>query len=415
MHILFLTDNFPPESNAPANRTYEHSKIWVEKGVDVTVITCAPNFPNGKVFRNYRNSWYSAETHDGIRIVRVKTFITANEGFLLRTLDYMSFMFTSFVAGLLQRKVDVVVGTSPQFFTVCSAWMISLLKRVPFVFELRDLWPASISAVGAMKPGLTLNLIEKLEIFLYKRASLIVSVTKSFRKDLVKRGIDPAKITIVYNGVDLSFFASNKREKGKKTDSCSQPFTVGYVGTLGMAHGLEILIDAANILSDKPEFHFVVAGAGAREKFLREKVETLGLTNVEFLGQVDRKNVPDLLSSMDVSLISLKNLPLFKTVIPSKVFEAIAAQVPVLISVPQGEATDLVEKLGSGRVVAPENSMRLAEEIEFLNRNPDVLQGIKGSIETLRTTVDRKVQAENMLAQIVGVVHKENCMADLAP
>ena len=125
--------------------------------------------------------------------------------------------------------------------------------------------------------------------------------------------------------------------------------------------------------------------------------------------------MPDLLSSMDVSLISLKNLPLFKTVIPSKVFEAIAAQVPVLISVPQGEATDLVEKLGSGRVVAPENSMRLAEEIEFLNRNPDVLQGIKGSIETLRTTVDRKVQAENMLAQIVGVVHKENCMADLAP
>ncbi len=151
MHILFLTDNFPPESNAPATRTYEHAVRWVKKGHEVTVITCAPNFPEGKVYKGYKNDFYTISDLDGIKVVRVKTYITSNEGFAKRVLDYISFMFSSFAAGLIQKSPDIIVATSPQFFTACSGWALSAIRRKKFVFELRDIWPASITAVGAMK------------------------------------------------------------------------------------------------------------------------------------------------------------------------------------------------------------------------------------------------------------------------
>src|SRR5438128_785545 len=149
MHILFLSDNFAPEANAPASRTHEHCKVWVEAGHDVTVITCAPNFPKGEVFAGYRNAWRQEERIDGIRVVRVWSYITANEGFARRILDYLSFMVTAAIAAPTVRGADIVVGTSPQFFTAWAAWFTGALKRRPFVFELRDLWPESIRAVGA--------------------------------------------------------------------------------------------------------------------------------------------------------------------------------------------------------------------------------------------------------------------------
>ncbi|MFN3591385.1 MAG: glycosyltransferase [Thermaurantiacus sp.] len=159
MHILFLTDNFPPEVNAPASRTHEHAREWVKAGHRVTVITCAPNFPKGQVFEGYRNRLWQRENVDGIEVIRVWTYITANEGFLRRTLDYMSFMIAAILAAPFVRDVDVIVGTSPQFFTACAAYAVSRYKRVPFVFELRDLWPESIRAVGAMQSGMSQSLL----------------------------------------------------------------------------------------------------------------------------------------------------------------------------------------------------------------------------------------------------------------
>jgi hypothetical protein len=163
MHILFLTDNFPPERNAPASRVYEHACYWVRQGHRVTVLTCAPNFPEGKVYAGYCNRWYQVEEVDGIHVVRVKTFIAKNEGVLLRILDYLSFMVTGSLAGLLQPHPDVVVATSPQFCMVVAGWAVAALRRLPFVFELRDLWPASIHAVGALRASTALRCLERLE------------------------------------------------------------------------------------------------------------------------------------------------------------------------------------------------------------------------------------------------------------
>ena len=212
MRILFLSDNFPPETNAPATRTYEHAVRWVRAGHDVTVITCAPNFPEGKLFPGYKNRWQQVETIDGIRVVRVKTYITANEGFLRRTLDYLSFMATGFFAGLFERRPDVIVATSPQFFCAVGGWLLSVFRWRPFVFELRDLWPASIVAVGAMQRSFAIRALEKIELFLYRRAAVIVTVTEAFRDDLTMRGIDPKKIQVVRNGVDLDQYQPRPRD-----------------------------------------------------------------------------------------------------------------------------------------------------------------------------------------------------------
>ena len=196
MRILFLTDNFPPEMNAPATRTWEHCKEWVNLKADVTVITCTPNFPEGKVFKGYKNKFIQTELIDGIKVVRVWSYISANNGFLKRIIDYTSYAIMAFTVGLWY-KCDLIIATSPQFFTAISGYALSVFKRKPWIFELRDLWPESIRAVGAMQNKKILYFFEKLELFLYKKANLVVPVTDSFKQNLIDRGISESKIKVI--------------------------------------------------------------------------------------------------------------------------------------------------------------------------------------------------------------------------
>ena len=205
MRILFLTDNFPPEVNAPASRTYDHVREWKKAGHEITVITCAPNFPKGKVYDGYKNKLYQTEMMDGIKVVRVWTYIAENKGFLKRTLDYISFSISSFFAGLFQ-KADIIIATSPQFFTALSGRTLSFWKRTPWIMEVRDLWPESIKTVGAMKDNAFIRYFEWEEMRCYKSAKKIVVVTDSFKKTLTARGIDPQKIFVVKNGANRELF-----------------------------------------------------------------------------------------------------------------------------------------------------------------------------------------------------------------
>ncbi len=293
MHILFLSDNFPPEVNAPASRTHEHCRQWVQAGERVTVITCAPNFPKGEVFGGYRNRLWQQETVDGIRVIRVWSYITANEGFLRRVLDYMSYMLMAFIASLFVRRVDVVVGTSPQFFTAVAGWAVGAVKRVPFVFELRDLWPESIKAVGAMKDSAVLRALERLELFLYRRAARIVSVTHSFRDTLMRRGIDGAKIDVVTNGVDIGRFSPRERDAALEAElGFGGCFVAGYIGTHGLAHALETLLEAMQILQADPsgaDIRLLMLGDGARKEALQAEAARRGLANVRFVDSVPKE------------------------------------------------------------------------------------------------------------------------------
>jgi glycosyltransferase involved in cell wall biosynthesis len=408
MHILFLTDNFPPEGNAPATRTYEHACEWVKLGHKVTVITCAPNFPEGRVFEGFNNSFYSRSMMNGIDLIRVKTFISSNEGFVLRILDFISFMFSSFLAGLFQRNVDVIVATSPQLFTAVSGWALSAIKRKKFVFELRDIWPASITAVGAMEESFAIKLLEKLEMFLYRRADAIVSVTQSFKKELVERGVNGDKISVVLNGVDLSKYqpAIQKDEKFSTRYQLENKFVVGYIGTHGLAHALEHVIDAAEKLKDNDNIRFIFAGGGAAKEKLIELVKQKQLNNVVFIPRQPKENMPAIWSLCDVSLISLRDTPLFKTVIPSKIFESMGMGLPMLAAMPHGEATHIIESANAGVICKPESAEVLAEHVINMFDSKDKMVEYKNYSMNAADNYDRKVMAIKMLNGLEKLIKK---------
>lgn len=406
MKILFLTDNFPPEMNAPASRTYEHTREWVKAGHSVTVITCAPNFPEGKVFEGYSNSWYCTQIMDGIKVVRVKTYITSNSGFAKRTLDYMSFMFMGFLAGLFQSRPDVVIGTSPQFFTVVGTWFLSVFKWRPFIFELRDLWPASIVTVGAMKEGRAIRFLKKVEMFLYRRATAIVPVTQSFKQELISRGIEADKIATVINGVDQTRYKPILKDSELEVQyGLEDKFVIGYLGTHGMAHALDKVLDAANLLRDQKDIVFLFAGGGARRTELLEQVEKLSLTNVVMLPVQAKEIMPKIWSLCDVSLVPLKNDPVFSTVIPSKIFECMGMGIPMIMSLPEGEATKIINNTQTGVTIPPENPKALAETILNLIDDTERLKSMKESCSQAAPLFQRRKQALRMLS-ILESVHK---------
>lgn len=403
MHILFLTDNFPPEVNAPASRTHEHCRQWVAAGEQVTVITCAPNFPKGRVFDGYRNRLWQQEQIDGIHVIRVWSYITANEGFVKRVLDYLSYMLTAFLASLFVRRVDVVVGTSPQFFTAVAAWAAAALKRVPFVFELRDLWPESIKAVGAMKESAVLKAFERLELFLYRRAARIVSVTHSFRETLMRRGIPSDKVVVVTNGVDVSRFSPRPKDADLERDLGWQGcFVAGYIGTHGMAHALETLLQAMHSLQGHPQgscLRLLLLGDGARKAWLQAEAERLGLGNVRFVDTVPKDQVARYWSLLEVSIIHLRQTELFTTVIPSKLFECMGMGIPVLHGV-AGESAGIVEREGVGLVFEPENVQALVDGLLQLQTDEALRRRLSAAGLAAAGRYDRQALAAAMLQSL---------------
>jgi glycosyltransferase involved in cell wall biosynthesis len=413
MHILFLTDNFPPEVNAPASRTFEHCREWVKAGHQVTVITGAPNFPKGKVFDGYQNRLWQQETMAGIRVIRVWTYITANEGFAKRTLDYLSYMVAGFLAGLFVRRVNVVVGTSPQFFTVCAACATGLFKRVPWVFELRDIWPESIRVVGAMKQSKVLDLLEKVELFLYRQASAIVSVTHAFRTSLMRRGVNGDKIHVVTNGVDISRFSPRDKDAELlRRHDLQGKFVAGYIGTHGLAHALDTLLDAAKALKTAPDgdrFRIILLGDGANKAALRERAQTEGLDNIIFVDSVSKDQVVRYWSLLDASIIHLKKDELFTTVIPSKLFECMGMAIPVLHGV-QGESAGIVEREDVGLLFEPENAEALINGLRCLADDPDLLARFKVNGPLAAQHYDRSTLAAEMLQILKSRCGVRSCM-----
>lgn len=407
MHILFLSDNFPPEVNAPASRTFEHCREWVKAGHQVTVISCVPNFPKGRVYAGYRNRLWQAEIIEGIRLIRVWSYITANEGFVKRILDYQSFMVAATLAGLLVRRVDVVVGTSPQFFTVCAAWVLSVFKRIPFVFELRDLWPESIKAVGAMQDSTAIRWLEKLELFLYRKARLIVTVTHAFRDKLIRRGIDGNKISVVTNGVDMARFKPMPRDPFLVQQlGLEGKFVGGYVGTHGLAHHLETVLDAAEIFISEglgQDFHFILLGDGARKPALQDQAHRRRLQNVTFVDTVPKDEVARYWSLLDVSIIHLRKTELFTTVIPSKLFECMGMGLPVLHGV-AGESAEMVRAENVGIVFEPENAEELVAQMKALRNDRPRYDTYRSNGLAAARKYDRTALAMEMLALLDKLV-----------
>lgn len=396
MKILFITDNFAPEVNAPATRTYEHVKEWIkDKDVEVTVITCAPNFPHGKVYPGYKNKLYQKENIDGIEVIRVWSYISSNSGFVKRILDYVSFGIMAFVIGLF-KKYDVVIATSPQFFTTWAAWGLSKIKRKPWIFELRDLWPESIKTVGAMKQGKVIDILEKIELGLYKSCNKVVAVTDAFKTNLINRGIDANKIEVVTNGSNVELFsAREKNQELLKSLGLENKFIIGYIGTHGMAHSLDFIVTSISKIEDK-DIHFLFIGDGAMKEKVLEIANDLKIKNATFLNPIKKEEVPEYLNICDISLAPLKKEDNFKTVIPSKIFEASAMRKPTLLGV-EGQAQEIIETHNAGLCFEPENEKDFLEKIYILKNDKEKYKELQKGCEELAIEYDRKKLAEKML------------------
>ena len=396
MKLLFLTDNFPPEVNAPASRTYAHCKEWTEKGVEVTVITCAPNFPQGEVYPGYKNKLYQTEYMDGIKVIRVWTYITKNEGFLKRTLDFISFSVSAFLAGIFQ-DFDLIIATSPQFFTALCGRTLSFWKRKPWIMEVRDLWPESIKTVGAMSDNAIIRYFEWEEMRCYRSARQIIVVTDSFKNRLAERGVSQEKVAVVKNGVDRSLFAPMPKDRALlKELGLEGKKVIGYIGTHGMAHKLDFILRCAKNMQGMNDYHFLLIGNGAKKHELSILKEQWGLGNVTMLDSVSKSEVKRYISILDLSLINLKKSDLFKTVIPSKIFENAAMEIPIIMGV-EGEAQNIVESYHAGLCFEPENENDFQEKLNQLLSDDNLYQQCKAGCSVLASHFDRHLLAQDML------------------
>ncbi|MDI1264401.1 MAG: glycosyltransferase family 4 protein [bacterium] len=384
-----------------------HAKRWVRRGHYVNIVTSFPNFPHGKVFAGYRQSLFKREIIDTVDVLRVPTLVFANRGIVLRVIDFLSFMITGSIASMFVGRPDVVIATSPQFFTAIAGWLVSAIYRRPFVFEVRDLWPDSIIAVGAMKEGRAIRIIRRIEQFLYRRADLIVVVTKSSRDVLIERDIDPDKIIVVTNGIDTGVLSPGiAPPELRQRLALERKVVVSYIGTVGMAHGLQLILDAASECRTRvPDVQFVIVGSGAELGTLREQAGKRGLANVTFVGQVPHTEIVDYWRLSDITLVLLRDIPLFRTVIPSKIFEAMATGTPIITNV-RGELQGILEPLGAAEMIEPDCLPALVGAIEALVKTPARCRELSSAgIETAKR-YDRIGLADTLLEALQALPQK---------
>lgn len=379
MKILYVSQYFPPEMGAPAARAAELSRHWASAGHEVTVLTGFPNHPTGVVPPGYRDKFRRLvvrEKADGVNVVRTWLLPFPNRKAHERMLNYSSFCASAAITGLFLPRPDVVIATSPQLLVGLSGWWLARWKRVPFVFEVRDLWPESLAAVGMGDSNSLLHrVLAKIAGFLYRRSDRVVVVTPAFEDYLVEHWRVPReKISVIENGVETRLFAPEaftgepgtglRRELGTEGK-----FVVSYIGTMGKAHGLETILAAAARLHDtNPEIVFLMVGEGAEKQHILSLARERGLSNLRFVDQQPHEKIPACICSSDVCLVLLKKTDLFKTVIPTKMLEFMSCARPVILGV-DGQARTILEQARGGLAVEPENSEALGDAIRYLAAN----------------------------------------------
>ena len=382
MKILYVSQYFPPEMGAPAARAAELSRHWVASGHDVTVLTGFPNHPTGVVPPEYRSQLRRLvlrEKTDGVNVVRTWLLAFPNRKAHERILNYTSFCASAAATGLFLSRPDVVIATSPQLLVALSGWWLARCKRVPFVFEVRDLWPESLAAVGMGNPNSLLHrTLAKIASFLYRRSDRVVVVTPAFEDHLVQHWRVPRKkISVIENGVETKLFAPDPFPGGTETTlrrelRAEGKFVVSYIGTMGMAHGLETIIAvAAQLQNTNPEIVFLMLGEGAEKERIVTLARERGLNNLRFVDQQPREKIPAYICASDVCLVLLKKTELFKTVIPTKMLEFMSCARPVILGV-DGQARAILEEARAGFVIEPESSAALLDAIRDLAANREV-------------------------------------------
>ncbi len=417
MRILYLSQYFPPEVGATQTRAYEMARNWVRLGHQVTMLTEIPNHPAGIIPPAYRGKLFERAEMEGIDVIRVWVKASPVKSFRNRMLFYLTFMMNATAAGLLlargwpkhsrgRRGYDLIYATSPPLFVGGAALALNYLRRIPMVFEVRDLWPESAVALGEISNPRVIAWATKLEETCYRRGRAIVVVTDGIRATLEARGIPPGKQLFVPNGanVEMFQFRPDGRQRIRAKLGIQDTFVAIYAGIHGVAQGLETVIEAAHLLRDKPEIHFLLIGDGPQKAPIAALAATLHLSNLTLLPEQPRDEIPDYLSAADVALIPLRDIPLFHGARPSKMFDAWACERPLLLSI-NGEARRTMEEAGGGIFVPPEDPAAMAQAILALQESPAerARMGIKGRAYT-QTHFSRRQLAETLIAELEGLL-----------
>jgi len=414
MKILYVSQYFPPEMGAPAARASELARYWVKDGHEVTVLTGFPNHPTGVVSAEYRRRFrrlVMRENLRGVDVVRTWLFPFPNRKAYERMLNYSSFCASASTTGMFVSRPDVLIATSPQLLVGLCGWWLARIKRVPFVFEVRDLWPESLTAVGMGTSDSMLNrALGSVAGFLYKRSEHIVVVTPAFQEYLIRNWrVPPEKISVVENGVESDLFNPQVTNSDLRRELGAEgKFVVGYLGTMGMAHGLETVVQAATELQrTAPNVLFLMVGEGSDKERVINLARSQGLTNMRFVGQQPREKVPEFISISDACLVLLKKAELFKTVIPTKMLEFMSCARPVILGV-DGQARKIMDQAGAGVYVEPENAAALVHVITQLAANPLVRETLgRNGRRYIVEHFSRQQTAKAYIAVLEGIVNRE--------
>jgi len=369
MKILLYTQYFPPETNAPANRWGYFASYLTQKGYEVNVLTSFPNHPLGKIFDGYQNKWCFQEEKEEIKIIRSWTYISSSWKFFPRFLNYLSFMFSSFFNSRLIGKVDLIIASSPPLSVGIVGAFIAKKRNIPLILDLRDIWPEAAESAGYLKKNWLYRFFERWEKRIYNQALIILVNSESILKDLLCfKAVPRIKLFHLPNGADMDFFQNGIDCRFiEERYNLNNKFVVLYTGLLGFAQSPEIIAETADLLKDKNDIVFLVAGEGFLKKNLERKIKEYNLNNVILTGQRPRKEMPAFVKRADVCLVLYKNSSAFMKNVPSKIFDYMAAAKPMIINL-DGEAGEIIRKSQSGLIVVPEDPAALSEGIlKFYN------------------------------------------------
>jgi len=406
LKILLLTEYFPPEIGAGSIRAHELASRWSGES-EITVLTAFPNYPTGIIPQKYRGRIFIRERIDNLEILRVFIIPASNTGFAKRLISYISFMLSSIIQGLFViGRQDIIIVSSPPLFVAISAYFLSRVKGIPFVLELRDLWPDILIEMGNLKNKYIIHIFKKIEHFLYKRASHIVTVSSPAKELIVKRGISEAKVSVITNGVNVTFFSPvDKKYESKIDHNFKNKFLVSYIGTLAYQYGLDNILYTAKLLLERDDIVFLFIGEGPQKIEIKNKVKKLDLTNVKILDAVPVLKIRDYYSQADLVLVPLRNLPLLKSTIPVKLLESMAMETPVIVNA-EGVSKEIMESGNAGVYVEPDNPEALRDKILYLYNEPEIRQkmGTSGR-RYIEQNFDREKLAEKYLILIKSILN----------
>jgi glycosyltransferase involved in cell wall biosynthesis len=404
MRILYISQYFPPEAGATQTRAYEMACNWVKMGHNVSMLTEIPNHPSGIIPNEYLGKFYERSNIDGIDVLRVWVKASPIKNFPNRLLFYVSFMFNAIFAGLflLRNQYDIIYASSPPLFVGGTALVLSKFKRIPLVFEVRDLWPEAAIALGELSNRLAISLTTKLEEICYQKAILVVVVTRGIFERLKQRGIQEEKLLFIPNGAntDMYNYSPDGRARVRKELNLNNKFVLIYAGIFGLAYSLETILEAACKLVDETDIFFLLIGDGPRKADILTLAKSYNLPNLSILPEQPRQVIPDYLSAADAALIPLRQVEILKVALPVKIFDAWSCERPVVLSI-DGEASEMVLNVGGGYIIPPEDPIKMVEVIIKMKNNPNLCDamGKNGRAYTINNH-SRSALAENLISHL---------------